>query len=80
MIHTLFPLCAHKIANRTHHDMNDHPHVPMVIGVPISKKQKYESMSSALVNAEKFCPIHCLTSELCCCHTNTYTSNQGFRP
>ena len=44
-------LWACMIASGTHDDMDDPPHVPMVIGAPIPKKQKQESMTSALVDA-----------------------------
>ena len=39
------------IASGTHDNMDDPPCVPMIIGAPIPKKQKQESMTSALVNA-----------------------------
>jgi len=44
-------LWARMIASGTHDDMDDPPRVPMITGAPIPKKQKQESMTSALVDA-----------------------------
>ena len=39
------------IVSGTHEDMDDPPHVPMIIGTPLPKTQKQESMTSTLVDA-----------------------------
>ena len=42
---------ACMIASCTCDDMNDPPHVPMIISAPIPKKQKHESMTLPFVDA-----------------------------
>ena len=44
-------LWARMIVSGTHDDMDDPPRVPMIIGAPMPKKQKQNSMTSALVDA-----------------------------
>ena len=39
------------IVSGTHNDMDDPPRVPMIIGAPMPKKQKQNSMTLALVDA-----------------------------
>ena len=44
-------LWARMIVSGTHDDQDNPPRVPMIIGAPLPKRQKQESISSALVDA-----------------------------
>jgi hypothetical protein len=46
-----FRLWAHMIVSGTHEDLDDPPRVPMILGAPLPKRQKQESITAALVGA-----------------------------
>ena len=39
------------IVSGTHSDLDNSPRVPMIVGAPLPKRQKQESLSTALVGA-----------------------------